>query len=73
MFLPKPLYESLPYLYGAIGLVCLLGSWRLADQTGSAALAIFGAAAIILGAVVLLRRRDYREQKRRYGSPFDES
>ena len=28
--------------------------------------------AIVLGLVIALRRRDYRKQKARYGSPFDE-
>lgn len=72
MFLPKPLYEALPYLYVIVGLVCLFGSWQFASQAGSSALALFGAGAIVLGLVVALRRRDYRQQKERYGSPFDE-
>lgn len=72
MFLPKPLYEALPYLYVAVGVTCLIASWRFAAQAGSSALALFGAGAVVLGLVVGLRRRDYRQQKQRYGSPFDE-
>jgi hypothetical protein len=72
MRITRPLYESLPYLYIAIGLAAVLASyvWRMADWSGI--LAGFGAVAILGGLVLVLRRRDYRIQKRHYGSEFDE-
>jgi hypothetical protein len=69
----RPLYEALPYLYIAIGLAAFAASfaWRVADW--SWVLATFGLAAILGGLVLALRRRDYRIQKRHYGSDFGES
>ena len=72
MRIARPLYESLPYLYIAIGLAAVVASfaWRMADWSGI--LAGFGAVAILGGLVLVLRRRDYRIQKRHYGSEFEE-
>ncbi len=72
MRIARPLYESLPYLYIAIGLAAVAASfvWRMADWSGL--LAGFGAVAILGGLVLVLRRRDYRIQKRHYGSEFEE-
>jgi membrane protein implicated in regulation of membrane protease activity len=72
MRVTRPLYESLPYLYIAIGLAAFATSfaWRVADW--SWLLAAFGLVAILGGLVLALRRRDYRIQKRHYGSEFEE-
>jgi hypothetical protein len=72
MRIARPLYESLPYLYIALGLAAVAASfaWRVADWSGI--LAVFGAVAILGGLVLVLRRRDYRIQKRHYGSDFEE-
>ncbi len=72
MRISRPLYESLPYVYIAIGLIAFGASfaWRVADWSG--VLAAFGLVAILGGLVLALRRRDYRIQKRHYGSEFDE-
>jgi hypothetical protein len=72
MRIARPLYESLPYLYIAIGLAAVVASfvWRMADWSGI--LAAFGAVAILGGLVLVLHRRDYRIQKRHYGSEFEE-
>ncbi|MGH8204435.1 MAG: LPXTG cell wall anchor domain-containing protein [Steroidobacteraceae bacterium] len=68
----RPLYESLPYAYIAIGVAAVLASfaWRLADW--SSLLALFGLVAIVGGLVLALRRRDYRIQKRHYGGDLEE-
>lgn len=72
MRVSRPLYESLPYAYIAIGVAAVLASfaWRLADWSGL--LALFGLAAIVGGLVLVLRRRDYRIQKRHYGGELEE-
>ena len=72
MRISRPLYESLPYLYIAIGLIAFGASfvWRVAEWSG--VLAAFGLVAILGGLVLALRRRDYRIQKRHYGAEFDE-
>ena len=72
MRVSRPLYESLPYAYIAVGAVALAASfaWRVADWSG--VLAFFGIVAILAGLVLVLRRRDYRIQKRHYGAELDE-
>ena len=72
MRVSRPLYESLPYVYIAVGLAALVASfvWRVADWSGI--LAFFGVVAIIGGLVLALRRRDYRIQKRHYGAELDD-
>ena len=73
MRLSRPLYESLPYLYIAIGIAAVAASfaWRVADWSGI--LALFGLVATVGGLVLALRRRDFRMQKRHYGSDLDDS
>jgi len=67
------LYESLPYLYIAIGIGAIGASfaWRVADWSGI--MALFGLIATVGGLVLALRRRDFRIQKRHYGSDFDDA
>jgi hypothetical protein len=71
MRVARPLYESLPYAYIAIGAGALGASfaWRGAEWSGI--LALFGLVALVGGLVLTLRRRDYRIQKRHYGGDFD--
>ena len=72
MRVSRPLYESLPYAYIAIGVAAIVASfaWRVADWSGI--LAFFGVVAIVGGLVLALRRRDYRIQKRHYGAELDD-
>jgi Flp pilus assembly protein TadB len=72
MRVSRPLYESLPYAYIAIGLAAVIASfvWRVADW--SAILAVFGIMALVGGLVLVLRRRDYRMQQRHYGANLEE-
>jgi hypothetical protein len=72
MRVARPLYELLPYAYIAIGAAAVVASfaWRVADWSGI--LAVFGVAAVVGGLVLVLRRRDYRIQKRHYGTEFED-
>jgi hypothetical protein len=72
MRISRPLYEALPYLYIVIGLAAVGTSfaWRVAEW--STVLATFGVIAVLGGLVLALRRRDYRIQKRHYGSEFED-
>ena len=72
MRVARPLYESLPYVYIAIGAAAIVASfaWRVAEWSGIRG--GFGVVATVGGLVLVLRRRDYRIQKRHYGADFDE-
>lgn len=72
MRVARPLYESLPYAYVVIGVAAVAASffWRIAHWSWM--LAVAGVLAILGGLVLILRRRDYRIQRRHYGAVFDE-
>jgi len=64
------MYEGLPWLYIGAGLAALGGSYVLGDSHVVGLLAgLAGLAALLVGVVVLLRRRDYRELRSQYGQP----
>lgn len=64
---PRPLYESLPWLYLFAGLAALAGSYFL-DRMPllTFLLGIAGFVGVVAGIVILLRRRDYRDMRARY-------
>ena len=72
MRVARPLYESLPYAYIVAGVAAVAASfaWRVADWSGI--LAIFGIVTIVGGLVLVLRRSDYRIQKRHYSAELEE-
>lgn len=65
--LSRPVYESLPWLYAGCGLALLLGSYLIHSRPVTLALALVGFAGLLLGSVILLRRRDYRQMRASYG------
>jgi len=68
--LSRPLYEGLPWIYMASGVLALLASYWLAKHGGvSLIVGLLGLVALIGGFVVLLRRRDYRELRSQYANP----
>ena len=69
MRLSRPVYESLPWLYMAGGLIALTCSYFLTMRLPSLALGLAGLAALIGGIVVHLRRRDFRELRANYSDP----
>ena len=64
MWLPKPLYELLPYLYVLIGLL-VIGAAALYTHgvLGSSISFFVGLAIIVLGVVVWMKRRSTRLDK----------
>ena len=65
MWLSKPIYESLPYVYlvmgaFALGLSMYLDHWYW-DTIGF----VVGFVCLVAGLVVLLKRRDHRVNRRR--------
>ena len=72
MRLSRTIYEALPYVYMLLGAGAFAVSylWRAAAWSDLAA--GLGLVVLVAGLVLVLRRRDYRIQKRRYGAAFDE-
>jgi hypothetical protein len=66
MRLARPVYETLPLLYVAIGALALLLAYL--DSAGPREMIAFGIGllALIAALTVFLRRQDYRAQSREY-------
>jgi uncharacterized membrane protein YesL len=64
MWLSRPLYELLPYLYMVLGIVLLGLAWHSTTLPGL--MMFVGAATLLAGIVLWLRRRDYRSRQAEY-------
>jgi len=60
MWVSKPLYESLPYLYLFLGASSLGASMIIKGQYWPTICFAAGVAGLVAGLVVLLKRRDHR-------------
>jgi hypothetical protein len=66
MYLPRGIYELLPYVYAAVGIaLCGLSYYGAAGALSDAELGV-GIGGILLGLVLILRRRTYRDDAARY-------
>jgi len=65
MWIPRPVYEVLPYLYMVLG-AGLLGAAYFMPTGPRGWLLAAGAIGLTLGLVLWMRRRDYRESQREY-------
>jgi len=72
MRLSRPVYESLPYAYMGLGTGALAFSYYWQASPWSGVVMGFGLLAVVCGLVLVLKRRDYRIQKRRYGAALDD-
>ena len=72
MRLARSVYESLPYAYMLLGVGAFAASFIWRSEDWSDLVAGLGLIALVTGLVLVLRRRDYRIQKRRYGAAFDD-
>lgn len=70
MWLTKPFYEALPFVYMVAGLASLGMSLWLDAGAWSLVLAVFGFVALTGGLVILLKRYGYRSSRSR--TAFDE-
>jgi hypothetical protein len=68
MWVAKPIYEALPYLYGALGLAFISVSWFGSTGILSALLLICGSGLLLISLVLWLRRRDFRDTQRQYNA-----
>lgn len=67
--LSRPVYETLPWLYMLCGIAALVGSYFLPSGIFSLIAGLVGLVGVLGGAVILLRRRDYRELRSQYADP----
>ena len=65
MWIPRPLYEAIPYAYIAGG-IALLGTAYFYEQGPRGLLLVLGATGLTAGLVLWMRRRDYRASRREY-------
>jgi hypothetical protein len=64
--LAKPVYESMPYAYAGTGIALMLLSYFDGRGFWSNFVAFVGLLAVIGGAVIFLKRRDYRRCRTHY-------
>jgi hypothetical protein len=68
MWLARPVYEFLPYLYMLVGVVMLAAAWFIEMSTLPSVLLVVGVLSMMAGVVLWLRRRDYRTRQSEYNS-----
>jgi uncharacterized membrane protein YhhN len=66
MWLARPIYELLPYLYMVLGIVLLAVAWWLRVAKLPGLLMFVGSVSLLAGIVLWLRRRDYRSRQEEY-------
>jgi hypothetical protein len=67
--LSRPVYEGLPWAYLTVGLAALAASYLHGEGAMSLLVGVAGFLGLLGGIVVLLRRRDSRAMRARYGNP----
>ena len=65
MWVAKPFYESLPYFYLIVGVICLGSSMYVNHWYWPTICFVTGLSCLVAGLVVFLKRRDYRNTERR--------
>ena len=72
MRIARTIYEALPWVYMILGAAAIAASYLWRQPLWTEALAVCGLAAVVLGLMLVLRRRDYRIQQRRYGAELED-
>ena len=68
MWLPRPLYEFLPYVYMLVGIWLLAAAWLIDAQMLPSIFMVVGSLSLMGGLVLWLRRRDYRTRQAEYSN-----
>ena len=71
MWVSRPIYESLPYLYMLAGAASLAASMYINHWYWPTICFVTGVLCLVAGLVVLLKRRDYRVTDGRVGQRQD--
>jgi hypothetical protein len=66
MHLPRAVYEALPFAYVAGGVALCAGSYGAQAAPWTEVAFALGAAGILVGLVLVFRRRTYRDEAARY-------
>jgi len=65
MWIPRPVYEALPYVYGTIG-AALVAAAFVFDSGPQGLLLVLGVIGMTAGLVFWIRRREYRASHAEY-------
>lgn len=68
MWIARPIYELLPYVYMVIGAALLATAWWLNVELLPEILLVLGSLSLLAGLVLWLRRKDYRTRQAEYNS-----
>jgi hypothetical protein len=68
MWISRPLYELLPYLYMLLGFALLAAAWLVELTLWPSIFLAIGALCLMGGLVLWLRRKDYRAKQAEYDS-----
>ncbi len=66
MYLPRPVYEALPYGYVAGGVALAIASWLVPEAPWADLALGVGVLGAVAGLVLILRRRSFRDEATRY-------
>jgi hypothetical protein len=66
MWIARPIYELLPYIYMSVGAILLGVAWFLNLETLPGILLVVGSLSMLAGIVLWLRRKDYRTRQAEY-------
>jgi hypothetical protein len=68
MWMPRPIYELLPYVYMGLGAVLIGIAWFLQVETWPGIMLGVGSLSLLIGIVLFLRRKDYRTRQAEYSN-----
>jgi hypothetical protein len=68
MWMPRPIYELLPYVYMGVGAVLIGIAWFLQVETWPGIMLGVGSLSLLVGIVLFLRRKDYRTRQAEYSN-----
>ena len=66
MYLPRTIYELVPWGWAVGGAALAIASWMWSEAGWSDAALVAGTTGLVVGLVLLMRRRTYRADASRY-------